>query len=281
MAKASPVKDWKKKALDSDSGVVSPISPSATPHVHMLIDRSGSMASLRSDVIAGINAFVADQATSTQDGRCLMSLYQFDTSGHDTLFSGLDVTDVREATDADFLPRGGTPLFDAIGKTITAAQLALESPHTGAELPIVVIFTDGEENSSREYTRDAIFALIKAKEAAGWIFTYLGANQDAYTQSGTFGVQAASAQNFTPDSRGVAQAYFSVTAAVSNTRSRAAAGLSNSAETFYTTSPVGKAADVDHASRGTSSPASVTPTTSAAPADTAPRGWSKSKSEGK
>ena len=56
--------------------------------------------------------------------------------------------------------------------------------------------TDGLENSSREFTADAIAALIKAKQQQGWLVVYLGANQDAWTVANTLGIRDTSTASF-------------------------------------------------------------------------------------
>src|SRR5207253_953347 len=104
-------------------------------------------------------------------------------------------------TASDFEPRGTTPLYDAIGRSVTLAQGRACTPDGSNEQPLVVVLTDGLENASHEYTHAQIFDLIKAKESAGWIFTYLGANQDAYAVGGAIGINAGATQNYVADAQ--------------------------------------------------------------------------------
>lgn len=199
-----------------------------TVHVAFLVDRSGSMASIRNDVIGGFNTFLADQ--QKEPGTCNLTLAQFDTGGFDILISCQDIHTVREATPADFQPRGGTPLLDAIGKLVAhASARTVDNP---TEQVIVVILTDGHENASQEYTNESIRSLITAKEAAGWVFVYLGANVDAFSQASAMGMNVASAQNYIPDAVGTRRTYAGLSANVRLARVAAAAGQSVTSSNF-------------------------------------------------
>lgn len=210
-----------------------------TVHVTFLVDRSGSMASIRDDVIGGFNQFVHEQ--QALEGECFLTLHQFDSGGFDTLFDAQSIKDVRKATLNDFQPRGSTPLLDSIGKTITSAATRVEA-HPD-EQPIVVVLTDGYENASREYKRESIRKLIAEKEAAGWVFTYIGANVDAYSESAGMGFNVAATQNFVGDKQGTYAAMDSVGGAVAGARAAAASGVSVSTADFYV--KTGKGADED------------------------------------
>lgn len=219
-----------------------------TVHVTFVLDRSGSMETIRGDVLGGFNGFVDDQ--KAQAGECLLTLHQFDSGGFDTLHSARPIGEIPHAGPNDFRPRGMTPLFDAIGRAITEAQVRSEQRKgagEAAEQQIVVILTDGQENSSREYTREQVFNLIRAKEAEGWIFTYLGANQDSYAVAHSLGFSGAATQDFLADSGGTRAAYASVSGAVTSTRGRLMGGQSVRSESFYAES--GKAADEDKKAR--------------------------------
>jgi hypothetical protein len=89
-----------------------------------------------------------------------------------------------------------------------------------AEDILFVIFTDGQENQSVEYTRQSIFDLISRKEEAGWTFVFMGANQDVYAETERIGIKAGNAQAYRADRTGSATAFDSVNKAVSNRRSK-------------------------------------------------------------
>lgn len=158
--------------------------------IYCVIDRSGSMDSCRSDTIGGFNVFLAEQ-----DPETTININLFDHE-YNELYSG-SVKDAQKLTLETFVPRGNTALFDAIGKTIKKVD-GTEGP------PIIVILTDGEENSSREYTQTHIKDLIEEKTKQGWSFVFLGANQDAIMAAKNFGMSPLSAMTFSPDNVGVA-----------------------------------------------------------------------------
>jgi len=201
----------------------------ATPsslHIYFLLDRSGSMHSIASDVIGGFNGFLSTQQADGADA--VLTLVQFDNQdSHEVLADSIAIGDVRPLTAGMYQPRGGTPLYDAMGHIITDAAIRAErlrAEKRGTERILIVTFTDGLENQSVEYTRDSIFELISKRTADGWTFVYLGANQDAYAEGGKIGYNAANMQNFAADAAGSAAAFLSLDAAVSKRRKKMRTG---------------------------------------------------------
>ncbi len=201
-----------------------------SPHLHMyfVLDRSGSMDSIASDVVGGFNGFLASQRAEGADA--VMTLVQFDSQDpHEVLADALPLSDVSDLTADSFAPRGGTPLYDAIGHTVADATIRAERRRNSdlpAEEILFVTFTDGLENQSVEYTREKIFELIKKREADGWSFAYLGANQDSYEEGGRIGYSQASTQNFAADEEGSKAVFQSLNAAVVKRRQKIRAGVS-------------------------------------------------------
>jgi hypothetical protein len=176
--------------------------------------------------VGGFNSFVAAQRADGPDA--LMTLVQFDSQDpHEVLCDAVAIGAVRDLSPATFVPRAGTPLYDAMGHTIADAAIRAEQ-RLGADLPreevLIVTFTDGEENQSVEYTRDSLFELVNKREADGWGFAYLGANQDAYAEGAKIGHAAGSTQNWTADAAGTAAAYASLSGAVVARRQKIRAG---------------------------------------------------------
>jgi uncharacterized protein YegL len=157
-------------------------------HLYFLLDRSGSMQSIKADTEGGFAAFIAEQRKNV-DGECRVTLAQFDNS-YDVVYSELPLADVPPL---DLAPRGSTALLDAMGKLITEAGAKL------AELPedqrpgtvVVAVMTDGHENASREWTHAAIKSLVEQQtEQYRWQFMYMGADQDAIEVGRSIGVSA-------------------------------------------------------------------------------------------
>ncbi len=162
-------------------------------HIYVLLDRSGSMQSIKSDTEGGFAALIDEQRGAI--GRCQVTLAQFDDE-YDIVYSGVDVKDVPAL---DLQPRGMTALLDAMGRLISTTGgklLALpEDERPGSVM--VVIMTDGLENASREFTGPAVKAMVKEQtDSYGWVFTYLGANQDAIAVGEALGVHADRAMTY-------------------------------------------------------------------------------------
>ncbi len=155
--------------------------------ITLVVDRSGSMASTKDDAQGGINTLIKEQASKT--GKCTLSLVQFDST-YEVVYSGVDIKSVKEYT---LIPRGTTALLDAVGEAIrTTGQRLAAMPET--ERPGLVIFaivTDGQENSSREYTKTKIKEMVThQQDVYNWKFTFLGANQDAFAEGASLGFAA-------------------------------------------------------------------------------------------
>jgi Mg-chelatase subunit ChlD len=204
-------------------------------HIYFLLDRSGSMASIASDVVGGFNSFLETQKADGDDA--LLTMVQFDSQDpHEVLADAVPISEARPLEPATFQPRGSTPLYDAMGHLVADATIRRERLRAQGKDPeefLFVTFTDGLENHSREYTRDKIFELVKKREADGWSFAYLGANQDSYAEGGQIGYSAASIQNFAPDAAGAKAAFASLSTSTARRRSRIRHGESYDAGDFF------------------------------------------------
>jgi hypothetical protein len=180
-----------------------------TVHVHFLLDRSGSMASMAADVVGGFNAFLAGQRALP--GKSRMTLVQFDSGDpFEVLTDAVPLHRMRDLTERTFQPRGGTPLWDAVGELLTRAAVRADQRRLlgkRAEETVVAVFTDGEENQSTRFRAPDIRRLIDARKEEGWTFVFLGAGLDAYAEGGRIGVGVGSTQSFTPDGAGARLAF--------------------------------------------------------------------------
>jgi uncharacterized protein YegL len=162
-------------------------------HIVLVIDRSGSMEPVKADTEGGVKTFIGEQRRVP--GRTTISLFQFDTE-HDEVVS---FADVRKDLKWRLVPRGGTALLDAVGFAVTKTGeklTALDEDARPGEV-IVLIATDGEENSSHEYTLPQVKEMITKQQGDyGWKFVFIGANQDAFAAGGAMGVPAASTADY-------------------------------------------------------------------------------------
>lgn len=190
----------------------------------VVLDRSGSMSSIRTDMEGGFNEFIEKQKALPGDMR--VSLYQFDDE-YERVYASLGVKDVPKLT---LEPRGWTALLDAVGRAVDDAGhrlRAIKEEDRPAKV-IFLIITDGEENSSRERTKDQIAQLIKQQETQyNWKFVYLGANVDAFAAAAAIGIPTRAAAGYGATGQSVKAMY-------ANLHSNMTAARSATASTYAT-----------------------------------------------
>lgn len=143
----------------------------------IIVDESGSMSSIYQQALTGMNETLQTirEAEVENEGQAhFVTLVTFDTGHFNRIYNGSPAAKTTDLTENQYRPCGGTPLFDAMGKSITDLRHKVMKE----DLVLVTVITDGYENASREYTCEAIKALVDQLRSQGWIFTYLGANQD-------------------------------------------------------------------------------------------------------
>jgi hypothetical protein len=160
--------------------------------IEFLLDETGSMSSWHRPTVSGFNAFIKEQRT--QSDTCLLTLTKFDTSGLKTPYADIDVSMVPSMTNEMFCPGGGTNLRDAIIERASALEQRLSS-WTIRPNVVMVVLTDGEDTSSRR-SENEVRNLIKAKEADGWTFVYLGATSNALQIASRLGFQTGNSKQF-------------------------------------------------------------------------------------
>lgn len=219
----------------------------AAVRISFLIDRSGSMAGMEEDVVSGFNEFVDRQRE--HPGACSLTLVMFDDADPcEVVYDDVPIGSIPAMAAERFQPRGTTPLLDAMGGLIRSAEERCRRLGRGAadEDQVVVVFTDGMENSSVRWNRRKLFELIKARRAAGWSFVFLGANQDSYHEAGSLGIDAGSIQDYHGDRHGVRAAFACVNRAMGEYRRVGQAERSHRRSAFFDGR---KEAEEDHRSR--------------------------------
>jgi hypothetical protein len=181
-------------------------------HIAMVLDRSGSMASIASDTIGGVNTFL--EAQRKAPGECTATLVQFDDV-IETVIDGKRVAEVKPLDKETYVPRNSTALYDAVGRTIvsTGDYLMRKAESDRPGKVIFAIITDGYENASREYNRAKVFDMIKhQREVYKWEFVFIGANQDALAEGESIGIARSHSINYAANPRGTQVAYASMAA---------------------------------------------------------------------
>lgn len=190
-----------------------------------ILDRSGSMHHLESDTIGGYNSFLDQQ--KAEEGEARVTTVLFDDR-YEILHDYVDIMDVQPITKKEYFARGSTALLDAVGKTIKEVEHRQNFTAEDAtpEKTMVVIITDGMENSSREYSLDTVKKMVTAQqEKHGWEFIFLSANIDAVKTAGGFGISAERAVNYHADAVGTATNFASVAVAASAMRKCGIVGM--------------------------------------------------------
>ncbi|QDT65560.1 vWA domain-containing protein [Calycomorphotria hydatis] len=187
--------------------------------ITLVVDRSGSMSQIQSDAEGGVNSFIAEQAKLP--GEANLTLVQFDTE-YEFIHKGTPIANVPKYR---LYPRGATALLDAVGRAIneTGERLAKLPEAERPGLVVFVVMTDGHENSSREFTKQQIKDLIERQQNVyNWQFTFLGANQDAFSEAQGMGMHYNAAANFAMDK--VHKAFGGTSSKVARMRQAAAKG---------------------------------------------------------
>lgn len=143
----------------------------------IIIDESGSMGCIRQQAMDSVNETIqtiraAQERNANQEH--FVSLVTFNETVT-TVNNCTPVNEVKELTYETYQPNCCTALYDAMGISLNALRKKVAK----GDKVLVTIVTDGYENASQEYSCAAIKALVEELKAEGWVFAYLGANQDA------------------------------------------------------------------------------------------------------
>ena len=165
----------------------------------IVLDASGSMYSIRQEAIAGVVETVqtirsAQEKNAGQEQ--LLSLIVFNGSSIATVYDCMPIANVPDFNEKDYQPTDNTPLYDAMGNAIIHLRRHIQEDDN----VLVTIITDGYENSSVEWNRQQILQLVEELKKTNWLFTYIGANQDALAVAKDMGIDHS--MNFRSDSKG-------------------------------------------------------------------------------
>ncbi len=194
------------------------VTASQAVDITVILDRSGSMGSTKQDAIGGFNEFVSTQ--KTQPGVAVLTLTQFDDQ-FQTDYTAVPIADVQPLNEFTYQPRGSTALHDAMGRTISTIEQRVNAIKK-ADRPnvVVLIITDGGENASREYNQRQVNDMIsRLRNAGGYEFIFIGANQDAIATGATLGISAKNSLSYAANAIGTQNLFRSVSNNVSAYRS--------------------------------------------------------------
>ncbi len=159
-------------------------------HNLIILDESGSMSCVRHQTITGCNETlnsIRNIAKEDKNTKQYVSIFCFDTARSRYIFQNEPIENTRDLTEEDYCPNSATPLYDAIGFTVTRLrQLVAETDSVG----VVTIITDGYENASRRWSHWAVLELINSLKKRGWVFTFIGANIDVARTATGLGIDS-------------------------------------------------------------------------------------------
>ncbi len=188
-----------------------------------IIDKSGSMSGLESDTVGGFNSLIEKQKAEGGDVVVTTVLFNHEMA---YIHDRLDIKQVKKMTRKDYTAEGCTALLDAVGNTVNhviGVQSTLKDEFVPGKT-MVVITTDGLENSSKEFGYDAVKKLVERQKELGWEFIFLGANIDVYKEASRFGVDADKAVNYHCDSAGVGLNYEALSCAITEVKRKGSLG---------------------------------------------------------
>lgn len=198
-------------------------------HIVALLDKSGSMKSVQEDTIGGFNTFLDEQ--KLVPGESTMTLIQF-SDACETIYADVPLAHVAHLTKNTYSPSGWTSLNDALAKTINdvGAKLSSKPENERPSQVIVLIMTDGQENTSKEF--GGLDGLGRVKEMVkhqqdkySWKFCFIGSNMDSFSTASGYGISARSTINYTSTPIGTYNAFKSMSRGVVGSRISANNGV--------------------------------------------------------
>ena len=184
--KSSSVADVVKKEVKSVDLVI-------------ILDKSGSMYNMTEDTIDGFNSYLEEQRKKDVPVKVSVGMFN---QVLDAKYDRIDLKEIQNLTKEDYISQGSTALLDAVGNTLSALKLRSEVNAEGNKV-LVIIITDGMENASKEWTKEAVKKLIVELQEKGYEFVFLGADIDAVGVAHDIGIKEENSMKFKKTGVGV------------------------------------------------------------------------------
>lgn len=241
MSKPKSTKKTKSKSQERQQKIQAERPKSAV--VTMLLDESGSMASVWNSTIVGFNEYVSALKEGMKGMDVHFSALKFDSPrGVVMLQVGAALKDAITLGTHNYRPTGGTPLLDAVARTIQATDEV--AGKNKADKIVVVIQTDGAENGSTQFSLAQVKQMIEERQGKGWEFVFIGAGINAFEAGVNLGFQAQNTMSYAKDDVGT-RAIFVATA--NNTANYAAGAAVSMNYTGLQSSIAGEDANITRA----------------------------------
>lgn len=175
-------------------------------NVIVILDKSGSMEAVRQATINGFNEYLAGLRKDSPDANLSLTLFNHSVDRREAR----PVKNIKPINMNTYQPDGSTSLYDAVCST-------LKDSKTSKDKNLVVIITDGQENTSTTYTEKDLAKLVSELEGKGnWTFVYLGANQDAWANASQWGFKQDNVSSFNATGAGIGATFQAMSAATVN-----------------------------------------------------------------
>ena len=155
----------------------------------IILDESGSMQSIEKQAVSGLNETfqtICNAQKEHQEQQHYITFVTFNSARIRTVMNRLPVDSSKKLKWTDYAPGACTPLFDAMGRSINELKSYVEDE----AVVLVTIITDGYENASKEYNGIAIKELVGELKKKGWLFAYIGTNQDVDAIADRLGIRS-------------------------------------------------------------------------------------------
>lgn len=169
--------------------------------IHVILDESSSMNSCWDSTIDAFNEWLDSQ--KHEDGKCNLTICKFNGTSVQYVTENTPINNVEPLSRKTYRPNGMTNLLDAIGDNLTRIDSHLKT-HSKNKRPgvMTIVMTDGLENASSQFTKSMISKMVDSREKKDWIFTFLGANIDAFSEGSAMGFKAGTTLQYSTDSMG-------------------------------------------------------------------------------
>jgi len=187
MTGKNPTLKERVERLEQEAGIIK----DGLTRIFFLLDRSGSMNIIKEDTIGGFNSYL-DAVSEDGAGEIRFTMAQFDDMGFDIMSEDVLLRDATRLTSENYKPRASTPLIDSAMRLIGIAE---DAANEGDKV-IIVIQTDGNENSSQKFKNNDLKAKVETIQGKGWAVNFIGAGINAYSQAQQYGIAAGSTMSY-------------------------------------------------------------------------------------
>ena len=163
----------------------------------IILDESGSMATIAKQAVSGLNETFQTIRNAQKDHKeqqHFITFVTFNSANIKTVMNRQSVNVDKELKWTDYNPSDCTPLFDAMGRSLNDLKKHVD----GDDVVLVTIITDGYENASREYSGRDIKNLVSELKGKGWVFAYIGTNQDVDAVADDMGIRSRMNYDYSP-----------------------------------------------------------------------------------